>query len=503
MALATIHSCALIGISAPPVIVEVHLSRGLPGFYIVGMPETAVKESRDRVRSAIINSGFDFPNRRIAVNLAPADLPKEGSRFDLPIAIGVLVASGQVPEHSVKAKVFVGELALSGALRDTRGSLVTALSLRDDSRTLVLPTDSAREAALVLNLSIWPVESLVELADILNGNSVPNPREPVTATRQKQYKDMSDVVGQTVAKKALEIAASGNHSVLMLGSPGSGKTMLAIRLPGIFPELGDEEALESAAIMSLTPNEFNINNWKTRPFRSPHHSASSASLTGGGSIPKPGEITRAHNGVLFLDELTEFSRKTLDALREPIESGYINISRVALNLRFPCKFLLVAAANPCKCGYLGDPSGICKCSVEQVQQYMSRLSGPLLDRIDIQLQISGVEHQDLKLQSPHGESSKVIQSRVEQARSCQLDRQGKFNSELSSEEIHTYCPLEPAEQQLLEQVFVKLHLSARGYHRILKLARTIADTSGSVKINREHLSLAINLRHLDRRMFGS
>ena len=502
MALATIYSCALIGISAPSVIVEVHLSRGLPGFSIVGMPETVVKESRDRVRSAIINSGFDFPNRRISANLAPADLPKEGSRFDLPIAIGVLVASGQVSEDSVKDKVFVGELALSGALRDTTGSLVTALSIRNNNLILVLPSDSAREASLVQNILVWPVSSLIELADILNGNSVAKPAEPGNSTNQYHYKDMSDVVGQTVAKKALEIAASGNHSVLMLGSPGAGKTMLATRLPGICPALSEDEALESAAIMSLSRSEFNINNWKIRPFRSPHHSASCASLTGGGSVPKPGEITRAHNGVLFLDELTEFSRKTLDSLREPMESGYVDISRVALNIRFPCKFLLIAAANPCKCGYLGDPSGICKCSAEQVQHYMSRLSGPLLDRIDIQLQVSGVVHQDLIIKSPHGETSQVIRSRVQKARSRQLVRQGKLNSELNNEEIHTYCALDTAEQQLLEQVFVKLHLSARGYHRILKLARTIADTSESQKINREHLSLAISLRHLDRKMLG-
>jgi magnesium chelatase family protein len=503
MALATIDSCALVGISAPPVIVEVHLSRGLPSFSIVGMPETAVKESRDRVRSAIINSGFDFPNRRIAVNLAPADLPKEGSRFDLPIAIGVLVASGQVPKNSVKDKIFVGELALSGVLRSTRGSLVTALSLQDDNKILVLPSDSAREAALVKRISVWAVDSLIGLADILNGYSDPSPQVTENVTRLKKYKDMSDVVGQTLAKKALEISASGNHSVLMLGSPGSGKTMLATRLPGILPELGEQEALESAAIMSLARDQFDIDNWKARPFQSPHHSASCASLTGGGSIPKPGEITRAHNGVLFLDELTEFSRKTLDTLREPIENGYIDIARVALNIRFPCRFLLIAAANPCKCGYLGDPSGICKCSSEQVQQYMSRLSGPLLDRIDIQLQINGVEHQELRLKSPHGETSRVVRSRVEQAHARQLDRQGKFNSELSSQEIHIYCPLDSAEQKLLEQVFIKLHLSARGYHRILKLARTIADSSGSVKIAREHLSLAINLRHLDRRLVGN
>lgn len=498
MALATIQSRAQVGISAPSVSVEVHLSRGLPSFSIVGLAETAVKESRDRVRSAILNSGFEFPNQRISVNLAPADLPKVGGRFDLPIAIGVLAASGQVPENTLKNKVFIGELALSGEMRAVSGSLTTALSLCGTDNQLVLPLKSANEASIVKGISVFPFNSLIELCGALNGLAEFKGWDNDVISLINNYPDISDINGQIVAKKALEIAASGNHSMIMIGSPGAGKTMLANRLCGIMPDLSDEKALETAAIASITDSKFEIESWRRRPFRTPHHSASAGALIGGGSIPQPGEITRAHNGILFLDELIEFQKYVLESMREPMESGYVDITRVSSHSRFPAKFLLIAAANPCKCGYFADPSGICRCTPEQVKKYLSKLSGPLLDRIDIQIKIDGVDRKDLTKDGPFGESSVDVRKRVTVTHQIQMDRQGKMNNDLDSKELKKFCYLTGNIKTYLDYVFAKLPISARGYFRVLKLARTIADIENSKEISKENISMAINLRHLDR-----
>ena len=499
MSLAVVSSRAQVGTHAPEVTVEVHLSRGLPAFSIVGLPETAVKESKDRVRGAILNSNFEFPSMRISVNLAPADLPKVGGRFDLPIALGVLAASNQIPASSLLNRVFLGELALSGELREISGGLTSALSLRNTDLELILPIKSAYQANLVDGVNVFGVESLCKLTSILNGMENFSAVPAFTPSKRPSYPDMNEIVGQSFSKYALEVAASGAHSMLMMGSPGSGKTMIAHRLPGILPLMNEEEGLETAAIMSLVDNNWHTENWLARPFRSPHHSASGAALIGGGSIPRPGEISLAHNGVLFLDELTEFGQKSLDLLREPMEAGYVNISRAALQLQFQSQFMFIGAANPCKCGYYGDPSETCQCTPDQVQRYLSRLSGPLLDRIDIQLRVTGINHQELKATGPHGESSKVIRLRVMKTRERQLNRQGKLNSELSSTEIQHHCKLSDQETDFLEQIFIKLRLSARGYHRILKLARTIADMNDSVNIEKAHLSSAVTLRYLDKK----
>ena len=502
MNLATIFSRAQTGMQAPLVCVEVHISNGLPGLSIVGLPETAVKESKDRVRAALLNSGFEFPARRITVNLAPADLPKEGGRFDLPIALGILAASKQIPQDKLDKYEFLGELSLSGELRAIHGVLPAAVACGKLSRSIVVPNDNAVEALLAKQTMVIASNSLLAITGHLTEQELIPPCVAEIQTKQATNTlDLADVRGQHRAKRALEVAASGAHNMLMVGSPGSGKSMLASRLPGILPALEEDEAVESATIYSISHNGFDAKQWGVRPFRAPHHTASGVALVGGGSFPMPGEISLAHNGVLFLDELTEYDRRVLEVLREPLETGHIAISRAARQAQFPARFQLIAAMNPCPQGCDIDANGLCACTPEQIKRYRMRLSAPLLDRIDIHIDVPRVPKEQLRQSSRinnNTESSHQIQQRVAATRQLQIERQDKPNAFMSNKEIEQFCQLDMECENLMDKAFDQLGLSARGYHRTLKLARTIADIESVETINAKHLSEAISYRHYDR-----
>ena len=498
MSLAVLHSRALAGMHAPEVTVEVHVSGGLPSFTIVGLPETEVKEARDRVRAALVNAQFEFPARRLTVNLAPADLPKESGRFDLPIALGILAASGQLPADGLDEYEFAGELSLTGDLRPVRGALAMTYTAHRSGRAFVLPRASAQEASLVRDAQILPAGTLLEVCAHLAGRESLEPYAgSAIPAAEPEYPDLADIKGQVQAKRALEIAAAGGHSLLMAGPPGTGKSMLAARFPGLLPPMSDAEALESAALHSLSSGGFRLEHFRQRPYRAPHHSASSAALVGGGSDPRPGEISLAHHGVLFLDELPEFQRGVLETLRGPLESGQVAISRAARQADFPARFQLIAAMNPCPCGYLGHFNGRCRCTPDQIARYRGRISGPLLDRIDMHVEVPAVAQEDL-LRQAAGEASAKVRERVEAAHRLQIERQGKSNSGLGTREIDRWCRPDAPGEALLRQAISRLGLSARAYHRVLKLARTIADLDRSESIGVTHVAEAIQYRKLDR-----
>jgi len=493
-----------IGLQAPPVHIEVHVAAGLPLFAVVGMPATAVKESRERVRAALLNSQFEFPAGRIIVNLAPADVPKEGGRFDLPIALGILLATGQLKLHAKQLQQldryeFYGELALSGELKAVRGLLLAAAHARQNRHRLIVPRDNLEEARIAAREGAAGATHLLEVCAHLQGKaSLPQGdiSSPVItpASKDSDTPDLRDVHGQLQAKRALAVAAAGAHSLLMVGPPGSGKSMLAQRLPALLPPLTEDEALEAATIASVSAAGFDPRTFGRRPLRAPHHSASFHSIVGGGRHVIPGEVSLAHNGVLFLDELPEFDRRALEALREPIEAGVINISRVNMQAEYPAVFQLIAAMNPCPCGYLGDPSGRCNCSATRVARYRERISGPLLDRIDLRIEVPALPESSLAEPTQSGESSAAVALRVKEARDRQRARAGKLNSRISAREINEYCGLDAAGRRLLWQSRAKLGMSVRSYHRTLRVARTIADLEGTAEICATHVAEALQLK---------
>jgi magnesium chelatase family protein len=502
MAVATVLSRAQRGINAPLVQVEVHIGTGLPAFTIVGLPETAVKESRDRVRAAIVNSNLRFPPGHITVNLAPADLPKEGGRFDLPIAIGILSASGQLPdaEHTLAGCELYGELSLSGELRPMRATLPAALAAAVARQSMIVPSSNAAEAALVKDCKVIAARHILEVCAHLGGAGRlelyrADPAPPVVSP----LPDLCDVRGQSQARRALEVAAAGEHSLLLIGPPGTGKSMLAHRLPGILPPMSDAEALEVAALRSIAGGDLKPHDWSRRPFRNPHHTASAVALVGGGSHPRPGEISLAHHGVLFLDELPEFERHVLEVLREPLESGVVTISRAARQVEFPARFQLIAAMNPCPCGYLGDTVASCHCSSEQVHRYRTRISGPLLDRLDLYVAVARVPVDSLRAGNACSENSAAVGARVARARELQVKRQGVCNVHLDHNGVEQFCRPDKRGLALLERAMQHFALSARAYHRILKVARTLADLAGAAHVGTAQLSEAIALRRLDSR----
>ena len=504
MSLSIVNSRALLGLDARPVCVEVHLANGLPSFTLVGLAETEVKEARERVRSAIQNTGLEFPgNKRITVNLAPADLPKDSGRFDLPIALGILAASGQIDAKKMLGFEFAGELSLGGDLRPVRGALAMSLALAglagQSIPKLVLPESSAQEAGLVPGAEIFAAQHLLDVVrQFLPGDAVPDVLDgwqrvlAAERTAASHYSDMADVKGQAAARRALEIAAAGGHSMLMMGAPGSGKSMLAQRFAGLLPDMTTQEALESAAVASLT-GRFTLDNWAVRPTCAPHHTASAVALVGGGSPPRPGEISLAHQGVLFLDELPEFPRAALEALREPLESGTITISRAAHRAEFPARFQLIAAMNPCPCGYLGSNLRACRCSPDQIARYQGKLSGPLLDRIDLHVEVGALAAEEL-INTPPGESTASIRERVAAARGRAIARQGHPNQALSGQAIDEQCKLDDAAAKFLNTAAARLGWSGRSIHRCLKVARTIADLAGAAKVQVTHVAEAVQYR---------
>jgi magnesium chelatase family protein len=502
MTLATTLSRTPQGMNAPLVRVEVDVGSGLPTFSIVGLPETAVRESKDRVRAALANCSFHFPEGRITVSLAPADLPKEGGRFDLPIAIAILMASDQLPGERLDRVELYGELSLGGELQPIRGVLPTAMHATRARHLLVIPAANVDEASLMRGAQIRGAAHFREVCDFARGLTGLSAARAAPALRPPPPQpDLIDVRGQPYARRALEIAAAGEHSLLLIGPPGAGKSMLAQRLPGILPPMSEEEAFEAAAIRSLTGRSHRTDEWGRRSFRAPHHSSSAIALVGGGSVPRPGEISLAHHGVLFLDELPEFSRSALEALREPLETGLIAVSRAARQAEFPARFQLVAAMNPCPCGHLGDPKALCRCTRERIGRYRSRISGPLLDRIDLHIDVPRLPPEVLQ-RPPDQDTSADVAARVLAARDRQLQRQGCTNSLIPVQALSAHCALDKECMALMQRATKRLALSGRGYHRVLRAARTIADLAGAPSISPRHLAEAIGLRHLDRRGVG-
>lgn len=493
MSLALVASRALAGIEAPEVAVEVHLGPGLPAFHIVGLPEAEVREAKDRVRAALNHARFEFPARRITVNLAPADLPKDSSRFDLPIALGILAASGQLEPSALSGCEFAGELSLSGELRPMRGAFAMALHAKRAGRAFVLPASNADEAARAGHDDVLAATTLLEVCAHLLGQGRLERRAPGPVAHRAKDTDLSEVKGQSAAKRALEVAAAGEHGLLMVGPPGTGKSMLAARVPGLLPSLSESDALEVAAVHSISGQGFDFALWGERPFRAPHHSASSRALIGGGNPPRPGEVSLAHCGVLFLDEFPEFARDALEALREPMETGVVSIARTARHARFPARFQLLAAMNPCRCGYLGHPKLRCRCTPDQIARYRAKLSGPLLDRIDLRVEVPALAHDEI-LGSGSSESSRAVRARVETARQRQIARQALPNARLGPASLAKHCVLDGAGRRLLAQALGQLGLSARATQRVLRVARTIADLEGTAGIREAHLAESIQYR---------